>query len=255
MKFKFIFLFLIILLIQTHAQNKFDLPQFADETFQFVKQPLIWEGNDWIKLGLAGTATFLMVQADQPIRDFFGINSEYKKSAPMELGRMYGELYSPVAIAGLFGVHSLINDDKSTRKIAFEILQTTFYAGIITTALKFAIGRTRPFVEAGPKSFGNWSVFDDTYHSLPSGHTTVAFSISTVLANNTKSDLLKIFAYLPAVLTAISRVYQDDHWASDVLLGGIVGYTTGSWVTSKHETKMQIQLLSSRRIGVIIPLN
>lgn len=256
MKFKQTFLFLLlILLTKTYAQNKFDIPQFADETVQFVKQPTNWEGNDWLKLGLAGTATFLMIQADQPIRDFVKNNPGLEKSAPIEFGRMYGELYAPVAIAGLFGIHSLINEDKSSRKIAFEILQTTFYAGAITTVLKLAFGRARPFVEDGSKSFGNWFILDDTFHSLPSGHATVAFSISTVLANNTKSDLLKIIAYVPAVLTAISRVYQDKHWASDVLLGGIIGYAAGNWVTSKHETDVQLQTFSPRQLSIVIPLN
>ena len=46
---------------------------------------------------------------------------------------------------------------------------------------------------------------------------------------------MKWLAYLPAVLTAFSRVYQDDHWTSDVFLGAAIGYFVGTWVHNQHD--------------------
>jgi hypothetical protein len=239
----------------TFCQYNYDATQFKNESIEFVKQPLNWDENDWLKLGATGASVFLVIQADQTVREMFQRNAGYKKSIPMELGRMYGELYSPVLIAGAFGLHNLITQDLYTRKIAFEILQTTLYAGAITTALKFAFGRIRPTDENESKSFGHWTIYDDSFHSFPSGHTTVAFSISTVLSKNAKSDFLKVVAYLPAVLTAVSRVYQDNHWTSDVLLGGLIGYALGDWVTSNHKTKISFQAFSPRQLSLLVPLD
>jgi len=185
------------------------------------------------------------MQADQPIRENVLKDQSYYKSFPIEAGRIWGETYPTALIAGAFGLHGLITDDPSTKKIGFEIVQSAIYAGAITTFLKIAIGRSRPFTNNGSETYHPLTFFDDDYHSLPSGHVTLAFSLSTVLSKNAKSDLLKIIAYLPAVLTAISRVYQDNHWSSDVFLGAAIGYFVGDWVVNLHEEKESPMQISS----------
>lgn len=235
-------IFILILATTLYAQNLYNFIQFRNESIDFLKQPTKWESNDWLKIGLIGASTFLVMQVDQSVRTEVMKDRSYFKSLPIEFGRHYGELYSPIVIAGIFGLNGLINKNENSKKIGFEILQTTFYAGIITTGLKLALGRARPFTEKGSKDFGNWSLLDDLYHSLPSGHATIAFSISSVLANNTNSTWLKILCYVPAILTATSRVYQDKHWVSDVFLAGVIGYSVGNWVSSKHE---KIEIIGS----------
>lgn len=254
-KCRSILVFLLLSTSTLFAQNDYTLRQFKNESVDFINQPGKWDGNDWLKIGLAGAATFLVMQADQTVRDDFMKDRGFVNSFPIEVGRMYGELYSPLIFAGAFGLNGILGNDKSSKKIGYEIIQTTIYAGAITTALKLAFGRARPFTEKGSKSFGGWSLFDDSFHSLPSGHATIAFSISTVLAKNAKSDLVKVICYIPALLTAISRVYQDKHWASDVFLGGLIGYSVGSWVSSKHDGNDIFQATSPQQFSIVIPLN
>ncbi len=234
MKNKITFMVLLFFSSLMIAQNSYNFEQFKNDTYDFFRQPSNWDQNDLLKLGIIGASTFLLIQTDQAIRDEVMKDRSYFKSFPIEFGRRYGELYSPIFISGLFGLNGIINNDLKSKKIGYEILQTTFYAGIITTGLKIAFGRARPFTEKGSKSFGNLFLLEDEYHSLPSGHVTVAFSISSVLANNTNSTWLKILCYIPAFLTATSRVYQDKHWLSDVFLSSVIGYTVGNWVSSKH---------------------
>lgn len=249
-----IILLYFILSMTILAQSSFTLSQFKNESVDFFNQPKNWGKDDWLKIGLIGAGTFLAIQIDQPIRNEVMKDRSYYKSLPIEFGRIYGELTSPIMIAGAFGLQSLIAKNESSKKIAYEILQTTFYAGIITTGLKLSLGRARPFTEKGAKDFGNWSLLNDEYHSLPSGHVTVAFSISTVLANNSKPTWLKILCYVPAFLTATSRVYQDKHWFSDVLLGGIIGYSVGNWVTTIHKNISVSGITLNNRINIIVAL-
>lgn len=218
-------------------RDKYNLSQFGDESIQFIKQPAKWESNDWLKLGLVGVGTILIMQADQPIRDNVLRDQGYYKSFPIEAGRIWGEGYPTAIFAAAFGLHGLITNNPSTKKIGFEIVQSAIYAGAITTFLKVAIGRARPFTNKGNTSYSPFSFFNDDFNALPSGHTTLAFSLSTVLSKNAESDFLKVIAYLPAVLTAISRVYQDKHWASDVFLGAAIGYFISDWVANLHEKK------------------
>jgi hypothetical protein len=217
------------------AQNKYDFPQFGTETGTFFTRPLHWDGGDWLKLGLMGAGTFLAMQADQPIRNAVLKDQRYYSSVPIEGGRMWGELYTPVALFTLFGAHSLITGSNDTRKVAYEIGQASLYAGAITFILKGTIGRARPYTEEGRASYHPFTFFNDNDHSLPGGHSTAGFVLSTILSRNVHSGFLKGLAYVPAAFTVISRGYQDQHWFSDCLLGATVGYFVATWVVDHHE--------------------
>lgn len=251
----------------TFAQNqdsvqqlKYTFSQFGNETWEFIKQPTKWDGGDWLKIGLIGAATFLVMEtADQPVRDavlrqgsydsngeFIPGSQKYYNSVPIEFGRMWGELYAPVVLFGGFAIHSLIMDDIGTRKIAYEIGQASLYAGALTFLLKTAIGRARPYREEGTTSFHPFSsLFNQDNHSIPGGHTAAALVLSTVLSRNAKPVWLKVLAYVPAVLTFVSRVYQDQHWTSDDLLGGVLGYLIATWVVDQHENNKSMVEISS----------
>jgi len=239
MRHKILLSLLVLIICESSlfAQNKYNLSQFGNETVDFIKQPSKWDGGDWLRLGVIGSATFLTMQVDQPIRDAVLKDRSYFYSVPIEAGRIYGELYSPVVFFAGFAAHSLITNNISTRKIAYEIGQASLYTGAITLILKTAFGRTRPYMNEGTSSYYPFSSLLDKYHSLPGGHTATAFVLSTVLSRNAGPTWLKILAYLPAVITPFSRVYEDKHWVSSCFFGGALGYFVAKWVVDTHEKK------------------
>lgn len=228
------------------AQNKYDLAQFRHESSEFIKQPTKWNGSDWLKLGVMSAGSFLLIEiADQPARDFALSDRSYLHSVPIEAGRIWGELYAPIVLFAGFAAHSLITNDMSSRKIAYEIGQASLYTGAITLLLKTAFGRARPFMNEGISSYHPFS-FRDDHHSFPGGHTATAFVLSTVLSRNAGPTWLKVLAYLPAMITPFSRVYEDMHWVSSCFFGGTMGYFIAKWVVDIHEKQdKQIQSTSS----------
>jgi len=247
----FIFLFTSSL----YSQNKYDFSQFYNESFKFVEQPLNWEGSDWLKLGLISAGTILVMQADQPVRDAVLRDQSFNGTVSEQIGRFWGRGYATIFFAGAFGLHGLITDDQSTKKIGFEIIQATLYAGAITQFLKMTLGRARPYTNKGTGNYHPFTLWNDDYHSLPSGDVTLAFSLSTVLSKNSKSDFLKIISYIPAALTIASRLNRDTHWSSDVFLGAAIGYFVGDWVTNLHdeqESKVKISSIFPFSIKISI---
>ena len=256
-----IYLSLLLIMIcgsSLFAQLQYTFPQFWSETGDYVKQPTKWDGGDWLKIGVLTASTFLIMQtADQPIRNAVLKDQRYYKSVPIEFGRMWGELYMPVLLFGGFAIHSLIADDIGTRKIAYEIGQASLYAGALNYLLKLAIGRARPYMEEGKTSFHPFSsLFNIDNQSLPGGHSTAAFVLSTVLSRNAKPVWLKVLAYLPAALTFVSRIYQDQHWTSDDFLGAACGYFIATWVVDKHENndKSIVEMSSVYPLSIRIAL-
>src|ERR1035437_6254448 len=174
---KKIYLSLLLCLIfesSLFAQLKYDFPQFGRESVDFIKSPGKWDWSDWLKVGLVGGGTVLLMEtADKPVRDAVLKDQRYYYSAPIVFGRVWGEIYSPVVFFGGYAIYSLIADDKGTRKIAYEIGQASIYAGVINYILKVAIGRARPYLNDGHTTFRPFSSFFSADHqSNPSGHST-----------------------------------------------------------------------------------
>ncbi|MCX8011311.1 MAG: phosphatase PAP2 family protein, partial [Ignavibacteria bacterium] len=71
-------------------------------------------------------------------------------------------------------------------------------------------------------------------NALPSGHAILSFSLSSVIAAHVENCWLKTLIFTPAVVTGISRIYQNQHWTSDVFLGGMLGYIIGDFLVSSH---------------------
>ncbi len=249
MKHKIYLSLLLIIICGTSllGQLKYTFSQFGNETVDFIKQPIKWDGIDYVKLGVMSFLTYeIMLNYDQPIRTAVLKDQKYYKSFPIEFGRVWGEIYSPAVLFSGFAAYSLLTNDIRSRKIAYEIGQASIYAGALSFLLKLAIGRSRPYLNEGTHSFRPFSsIFNQDNKSLPSGHSTVAFILSTVLSRNAKSPVLKVLAYLPAVLTLISRVYQDQHWTSDTFAGAALGYFIATWVVDQHENNKSIIETSS----------
>ncbi len=251
-------LMIIILESSLFAQLKYNFSQFGNETVDFIKQPAKWDGSDYLKIGLIGAGTFLLMEtADQPIRTAVLKDQRYYYSAPIVAGRLWGEIYSPIALFSGFAVYSLLTNDPGSRKIAYEIGQASLYAGALSFVLKLVIGRSRPYLNEGTHFFRPFSsIFNQDNKSMPSGHSTVAFILSTVLSRNAVSPVLKVLAYIPAVLTLISRVYQDQHWSSDTFAGAALGYFVGTWVVDHHEqSNSTVKIINAFPLTISIALN
>src|SRR4051812_11786235 len=166
------------------SKKLYSFSQFAHETILFVKQPTKWGGNDWLKLGIVVAGTAAVMPFDESITNSTQGHQRYYHSAFIEGGRIYGEWYSIGTVAGGFFAYGLIAKDTAAKKISIELLQAGLYSEIITTVLKVAVGRKRPIVTENAFTYKPFALTDFNYHSMPSGHTTSAFALSTVMSRH-----------------------------------------------------------------------
>jgi len=215
----------------------YNLTQFGHETFLFVKQPATWKGKDWLTVGVIVAATAAIMPFDQYLVNSTQGNQKYNNSVFIVGGRMYGEWYAIGGVAAIFGSYGLIAHDDRAKKIAIELAQAGIYAELITHLLKATIGRARPYAAEGAFSYHPFSFFQIDHNSMPSGHTTSAMALSTVMSRHADKTFFKILAYAPAAFTMFSRVYQNQHYLSDEILACGIGYFVGNWVVDLHEGK------------------
>lgn len=95
-------------------------------------------------------------------------------------------------------------------------------AGLIANLVKNIVGRARPklFDTTGLLDFKLFA-FEPDYASLPSGHATNIFAFATVIGILWPRG--RVLLYTVAVWIAASRILIGQHYATDVVLGAILG--------------------------------
>lgn len=251
-----LFITLLIFINLSFAQNKYNFHQFVNEGGDYFTAPLDWEGRDFLFLGIAAGATIGAMQFDNDIKEYTQRNRPESSPIPILAGRYYGEPIVATLLSSYLIIQGNSTGNRVNKKMGFEIAQSVFYAFATTQLLKFVLGRERPAKTDNNTSFTGLKLLDNDFWSMPSGHTTTAFALSTILFENTDSDILKVLSFAPALLTAYSRVYENRHWVSDVVLGGIIGFATAKFFVKKHDGKEFQELVTPIPIySISIPLH
>ena len=114
---------------------------------------------------------------------------------------------------------------------------------VVATTLKIAIGRARPFVNGNPNDykFGR-GLSSGNYKSFPSGHSVAAFAAAAAVSSETSRWapgtrwIIGPVMYGGAALVGASRMYNNQHWASDVIAGAGIGTIAGLKVVRFHHS-------------------
>lgn len=145
---------------------------------------------------------------------------------PLGEASQYGELAGQLIPNAVYFVSmaslAMYNHQQVYRDRASLMLQSTLYAGVATTALKYTIREIRPD--------------SDKRDSFPSGHTTTAFAFASAVAME-HEWYYGVPAYMLATLTGLSRVNDGRHYVHDVVSGATIGiaYGMGVYYTMKRQ--------------------
>ena len=106
---------------------------------------------------------------------------------------------------------------------------------LFESALKPVIGRERPHVEGDSHRFRPFTASGD-WHSFPSAHVAHITSIAQAISMQTQSAPATALVSSLVALVAWDRVYEDQHWTSDVTatiaLTSVVSGVTVRWLES-----------------------
>jgi hypothetical protein len=223
---------------------------------QDITAPFHQTEREWKRIGIYGAsvAAFSII-ADEPIQRFAvklhdnsntvsGISSYVTK-----FGGRY-ELYSLAALGG----YGFIFNNKKMQTTTLLATQAYLTSGLIESGIKYITGRQRPSYddpnhpEAEPTFRGlSYSLGKNIYNhkistSFPSGHTTVIFAAATVFAKEYKNTpWVPVVAYSAASLVGLSRITENKHWATDVIVGATLGYLCGSQVVNNYHRYAKIK--------------
>ncbi|MBN1891087.1 MAG: phosphatase PAP2 family protein [Thermoflexales bacterium] len=111
------------------------------------------------------------------------------------------------------------------RRLAYELVLGTLTLWLAVELIKMLARRSRPFIRLTQARIVGYRV---SGRSFPSGHTSQAFFLATLIAHHVHASLwVAILLYTIALLVGITRMYVGAHYPRDVLAGAILGSTWG----------------------------
>jgi membrane-associated phospholipid phosphatase len=202
------------------------------------KRETLFTRNDaWLALGFVGATVALFPVDKSMARRLANQNAILSPSIDH-----WATGFDYLALPGVFvlgiGAYAIgrLAPHPDMADFGFHTAEAAVVGSILTEIIKVSAGRSRPFVSAdtNPRDFKfGAGLTNGNRQSFPSGHATIAFAAAAA-ATSEVSRLWPKYTYLggtllygSASIVGLARMYQNQHWASDVVLGAGIGTFAG----------------------------
>lgn len=216
-----------------------DVEIFLDDAGMFLVAPADFGAREWVLTGSATGTTIALMAADSDFKRWIGGETQKGLNGDLlDIPTGYGNVaYASIFSFGTYAT-GLISGNDEIRTTGRMLIESIAISGVSVMMIRFVFGRNRPYGDNSPWGY-NWFEWSNRLQAFPSGHTMVAFAISTVLAERIGSVWARVGFYGMASLTGIARVRNNQHWTSDVVAGGLVGLLAGLHVVHREEEREQ----------------
>jgi PAP2 superfamily len=199
--------------------------------------------REWKSVAAATAVAGAAVLLDDEIAQLARRNNESTFDSLAARIEPFGGGHSDKVMAGFLLYGYLARDDRAGQ-VAFDSFVSSMIASkAITPAIKQLAPRTRPHGGGDDESF-------------PSNHATQAFAVASVIASHyPERRWVRWLSYGVAGGVGLSRIYHDDHYASDVVAGAAIGMLVGKTVVRTNEQARATWTVSPIRNGAVVSVS
>ena len=219
-------------------------PDDTAKTF-FVKGDLVWSA-----IALAGTAGLSVF--DERIADWTQSpsvqGSSSRHNTANDLTKINETTLTGAAILS-YGIGRLAHSS-TMADVSLHTAESTILTSVISQIIRGPVGRERPSISPDNQykfQFGQgFTNFNN--RSFPSLHSATGFAAATAVSaeiherNPNASWWVTPVAYTVAMVPGLTRMYLNQHWASDVASGAFVGALIGNRVVHYAHTHKRNKL-------------
>ena len=171
-----------------------------------------------------------------------------------DVGRTGAFLIGPA----MYVVAKLVGNERFA-DLGLHGAQALIVAEAANRVVKLVAGRARPYVSNAqdPTSFEPFRGFGKPdYQSFVSGHSAIAFAAAAAVQQETEEWwpeykwAIGTVMFGGASMVALSRMYQNKHWASDVMGGAAIGAFAGWKVVRWNHTSEPNNELNRILLGI-----
>jgi membrane-associated phospholipid phosphatase len=196
----------------------------------YVTAPLRWDEEDWLYFGGAVAAIGGSHALDSRVRSHFANGSNAALTGE-DKNSLRDALPTLALIVGT-GTGALFFRNTDGYRETWALFEAGLLSSATSETLRFAAGRERPDATTSPNEWRKGGT------SFPSLHATAASAVGMVFAESGGDEyrwLRRIIGYGIVAGTTYMRVRDNDHWLSDTVAGGAVGFATARFVLNRQE--------------------
>jgi membrane-associated phospholipid phosphatase len=211
-------------------------------------RPLFTPGD----AALAGVFVLGAIAA-RPLDKYFAQRLQQPSAQESQFLKKSARVFNATAVPGAFvigGGMYLVGRATDNRKLADLGLHGTealLIGEVLGGMMKGVFGRGRPYLTPQDPNPDDWQLMrgfkhNDAYRSFPSGHALAAFAAGAAVTSEMSRWhpdsrwLVGTVMYGGATMVGLSRMYENRHWASDVIIGAAIGTFAGNKVVRYHHS-------------------
>ncbi len=188
-----------------------------------------------IAAGYTGVTFLCYRYCDAGIQHFAQANHSGAVSSFAKIYEYTGMGTSSIVITAATAVTSIITKDKKLQKTAILLAGGHVLNDLVTNQFKITFQRHRPNTGDPYNSF-DWRGGPNINKSFISSHTSNAFATATAFATvYSDKKWVPVVAYSAASLVGLCRIYNNAHWASDVMGGAAIGFASVKCVNTLYK--------------------
>lgn len=272
-------LLIITLLISTlsaqEKQKKFPLMYpngFGKDITGVVITPFKNIKKTGLTFGAFAATSFIVYQFDDEIQNWSqSIRSHSLDEWSEHVFEPVGGGEYPLMLAAGMSLSGVGFKNEALTETGVVAIESFMIAGLASRIPKLIFGRRRPHVDGTPikneflgpllnsSSFDEWkeNYSRSTHSAYVSGHTTAAFALMTSFAEQYRKYndgwLVPALCYTVAGVSGFSRIYDNKHWATDVIGGAALGYLTAKYLVNNHHWEIRPFVSGQARgVGMVI---
>jgi membrane-associated phospholipid phosphatase len=208
---------------------------FLSDAGHIYSSPFRWDGKEWLKAGaVAGGTVALYFLADEEVAKWSDRQESSFARTVADIAEPYGNGRFAIAYPVLTYLTGLAINNDRVKRTGLLMFESYIITGVTYQASLYLFSRHRP--DSGTpvgESFKGPSL--KPRQSFISGHSAIAFAISTTLAMEFRDQKwVAPVVYSLATLTGLSRIYDNRHWASDVFIGALTGHLIAKTVMRRQ---------------------
>ncbi len=199
-------------------------------------RPLHWKGQQWQTAGaVAGSIGFLYLFDDQTSK-FFRDRRHNVPGFIRDYGEFIGNPENNYTVTAGVYFTGLFSKNEKLRRTGVLLIASTSATGLLQQIMKSLAGRARPISGKSKDTFDPFNP-NRNYHSFPSGHAMMAFTNAYAIGKQFKNPWVKAGIYTVGMIPGISRVWDGQHWLSDVALSTAISIFTVEAIDRYLDTK------------------
>jgi membrane-associated phospholipid phosphatase len=196
-------------------------------------------------LGLASLGTVAITALDARLAEHFADSATHARHPGLDRASKRASVFTETVymISGglVYGI-AHASGGGTTEAVALHTTAAVMGGALSIQVVRGFLGRARPFVVDSSRAllgndqydfqiFKGFTSYD--YRSFPSMHAMASFAVASALAQEMRyrdapgRRVITPVLYTVAAFPGVSRLFLNEHWASDVALGAVIGVLAG----------------------------